>query len=66
MQEAGFISVRHQDILDILKRYDSVEAALLRANEFAVQAKSAIEGFPYSEYKRALVWVPEFVVEREK
>jgi octaprenyl-diphosphate synthase len=66
MREAGFISVRHQDILDILKRYDSVEAALLRANEFAVQAKSAIEDFPDSEYKRALLWVPEFVVERDK
>ena len=66
MRESGFISVSHHDILDILKRYDSVEAALLRANEFAVQAKSAIESFPDSEYKRALLWVPEFVVERDK
>ena len=66
MREAGFITVQHQDILAILQRYDSVESALLRANEFAVQAKSAIESFPDSEYKRALLWVPEFVVERDK
>jgi octaprenyl-diphosphate synthase len=66
MREAGFVSVRHEDILAILKKYDSVESALLRANEFAVQAKSAIEEFPDSEYKRALLWVPEFVVERDK
>lgn len=66
MREGGFVSVHHDDILEILRRYDSVEAALLKANEFAVQAKSAIESFPDSEYKRALLWIPEFVVEREK
>lgn len=66
MREGGFITVRHADVLAILKRYDAVEAALLRANAFAVQAKSAIESFPESEYKRALLWAPEFVVEREK
>ncbi|HEY3928071.1 MAG TPA: polyprenyl synthetase family protein [Candidatus Koribacter sp.] len=66
MRESGFVSVQYQHVLEILKRYDSVESALLRANEFAVQAKSAIEDFPDSEYKRALLWVPEFVVEREK
>lgn len=66
MREGGFVSVSHDDILDILRRHDSVEAALLKANEFAVQAKSAIESFPDSEYKRALLWIPEFVVEREK
>ncbi len=66
MREGGFVSVQYQQVLEILKRYDSIESALLRANEFAVQAKSAIEDFPDSEYKRALLWVPEFVVEREK
>ncbi len=66
MRESGFISVQHADILNILKRYDSVENALLRANQFAVRAKAAIEEFPDSEYKRALLWVPEFVVERDK
>ena len=66
MREAGFVSVSHRDVLEILKRYDSVETALLRANEFALQAKTAIESFPDSEYKRALQWVPEFVVERDK
>ena len=56
----------HGEILEILNRYGSVEAANARAMQYAGLARNAICGFPDSDVKRALLWAPEFVVAREK
>ena len=53
------------DIVAILQRHGSIDAAYARAVGFANQAREAICTFPDSEIKRVLLWVPEFVVERE-
>jgi octaprenyl-diphosphate synthase len=66
LQERNFDGVTHGDILEILGRYGSVEAATTRAMKYAELARNAICGFPDSEIKRALLWAPEFVVAREK
>jgi octaprenyl-diphosphate synthase len=66
LRERMFNGVTHADILAILNRYDAVEAANRRAAEYAESARKAICTFPDSEYKRALLWAPEFVVSREK
>jgi octaprenyl-diphosphate synthase len=66
MDERAFGSVSHGQILDILNRYGSLDAALARAAQFAEDARHAICNFPDSEIKRALLWVPDFVVAREK
>jgi octaprenyl-diphosphate synthase len=66
MDERAFGSVSHPQILDILNRYGSLDAALARAAQFAEDARRAICNFPDSEIKRALLWVPDFVVAREK
>ena len=66
MDERAFGSVSHSRILDILNRYGSLDAALARASQFAEDARRAICSFPDSEIKRALLWVPDFVVAREK
>jgi octaprenyl-diphosphate synthase len=66
LDEGAFHSVSHQQILDILNRYGSLDAALARASEFAQEGRTAICTFPDSEIKRALLWVPDFVVAREK
>jgi octaprenyl-diphosphate synthase len=66
LDERAFHSVTHQQILDILTRYGSLDAALARAAQFADDARKAICSFPDSEIKRALLWVPDFVVSREK
>ncbi len=66
MDERAFGSVSHPRILDILNRYGSLDAALTRASQFAEDARRAICNFPDSEIKRALLWVPDFVVAREK
>jgi octaprenyl-diphosphate synthase len=66
LRERTFDGVTHAEILAILEKYDSLEAASDRALRFAEMARNAICSFPDREIKRALLWVPEFVVAREK
>jgi octaprenyl-diphosphate synthase len=66
LQERAFDGVTHTEILEILEKYGSLEAANTRALQFAELARNAICSFPDSEIKRALLWAPEFVVAREK
>ena len=65
MRNGGFDGTRPADIVAILKRYGSIDAAYSRAAEFSNKAREAICTFPDSEIKRVLLWVAEFVVERE-
>ena len=66
LRERAFDGVTHAQILEILNRYGSLEAANARAMQFAELARNAICSFPDSETKRALLWAPEYVVAREK
>jgi octaprenyl-diphosphate synthase len=66
LRNGAFNGVSHADILEILHRYGSLDAASARAAEYAESAQQAICTFPDSEIKRALLWAPEFVVAREK
>ena len=66
LRERAFDGVTHAEILEVLNRYGSLEAANARAMQYAELARNAICSFPPSEIKRALLWAPEFVVAREK
>lgn len=66
LRERAFQSVSLSQVHEILARYHSIEAANAAALEFAQAAREAICAFPDSEIKRALLWAPDFVVEREK
>ena len=66
LHDRAFNGVTHPQILDILSRYGSLDAANARALEYAESARKAVCQFPDSEIKRALLWAPEFVVAREK
>jgi octaprenyl-diphosphate synthase len=66
LRERSFNGTTHTQILEILRRYESLEAALTRAAGYAESARNAICTFPDSEIKRALLWAPEFVIAREK
>ena len=61
----GFNGTTPADIVAILTRHGSIDAAYARAIEFSNAAREAICTFPDSEIKRVLLWVPEFVVERQ-
>jgi octaprenyl-diphosphate synthase len=66
LRQKAFNGVTHADILEILQRYGSLEAASSCAAQYAKSARESICSFPDSEIKRALLWAPEFVVAREK
>ena len=66
MRDRAFNGVTHADILAILNRYGSLEYATSEAARYAESARNAICIFPDSEFKRALLWAPEFVIAREK
>jgi octaprenyl-diphosphate synthase len=66
IRDRAFDGVTHTEILGILNRYGSLDAAHARARQYATLARNAICSFPDSEIKRALLWAPEFVVAREK
>src|SRR5881628_540076 len=65
VDQRAFNGVTHSDILGILERYGSLEAATSQATQFAALARNAICSFPDGEIKRALLWAPDFVVARE-
>jgi octaprenyl-diphosphate synthase len=64
LRERAFCSVTHPQVTEILKRYDAVSTAMSRAAQYASAATQAICTFPDSEIKRALLWMPEFVLAR--
>ncbi|HVI09848.1 MAG TPA: polyprenyl synthetase family protein [Candidatus Binatia bacterium] len=66
LADRAFNGVTHSQIMQVLQRYGSLDAASARAAEYAESAKRAICTFPDSEIKRALLWAPDFVVAREK
>jgi octaprenyl-diphosphate synthase len=66
LRERAFNGVTHAQILSILERYGSLDYAMAQAGEYAEAARKAICSFEDSEYKRALLWAPEFVIAREK
>ena len=66
LRDRAFNGVTHADILTILDKYDSLDIAHQEAARYAESARKAICIFPDSEFKRALLWAPEFVVVREK
>ena len=62
----GFTIQRYEAVLAALERNHSIDYAMQAAQRYAERARRSLEPIPDSEYKRALLWVPEFVVGREK
>ncbi len=66
VEERAVNGETHAEVLDILNRYGSLDAAHDCALRYAELARNAICNFPDGEIKRALLWAPEFVVARDK
>ena len=66
LTERNFEAVTHAEILGILNRNGSVDYAMNAAFQYAETARAALTGLADSEFKRALLWVPDFVVARDK
>jgi octaprenyl-diphosphate synthase len=66
LDDRSFENVSRQQIREILVRNGSVEYARTVADRYAEQSRQALAPLADSEFKRALLWVPDFVVAREK
>jgi geranylgeranyl diphosphate synthase, type II len=66
LDDRSFEHVRREQIQQILARNGSVVYAMAAADRYAEQGRQALAGLPDSDFKRALLWVPDFVVAREK
>jgi len=66
LDDRSFEHVSRERIQDILVRNGSVEYAMSAADRYAEQSRQALASLPDSEFKRALLWVPDFVVARDK
>jgi octaprenyl-diphosphate synthase len=66
LEQRAFNGVTHEDILAILNRYESISAANQEAAKYAKHAVTQLDDFPDNDFKRALLWLPQFVVAREK
>jgi octaprenyl-diphosphate synthase len=66
LDDLSFARTSQQRILEILQLRGSVEYALAAAYRYADMARAAIGGLPESDYKRALLWMTDFVVARDR
>jgi len=65
LADRSFARVPHQRIVDILQRHGSIDYAMGAAFAYAEAAKVSLENLPASSYRNALLWIPDFVVERK-
>ena len=65
LEEKGFRSVRPEQITALVRKSGALERTRRLAHEFAEKARDCVNGFANSEYRRALLAVPEFILERE-
>jgi octaprenyl-diphosphate synthase len=66
LDDRSFENVSRQQIQEILARHGSVEYAMGVAERYARQSAKALSPLPDSEFKRALLWLPDFVVARHR
>jgi octaprenyl-diphosphate synthase len=66
LTDQNFDRVTHAEILAVLARNHSVDYAMAAAFHHAERARAALSSLPDTDFKRALLWVPDFVVAREK
>jgi octaprenyl-diphosphate synthase len=65
LEERGFLSVRPEQITKLVHETGALERATKLAREYVCRAKACLAELPDSEYRRALLAVPDFILDRE-
>ena len=65
LEERDFQSVRPEEITKLVRETGALDRAAKLATEYVQRAKASLEVLPDSEYRRALLAVPDFILERE-
>jgi octaprenyl-diphosphate synthase len=65
LEERGFHSVRPEQITELVRETGALDRSRQLAREYARSAKASLRNLPDSEFRRALLVVPDFILERE-
>ena len=65
LEERGFLSVRPEQITRLVRETGALTRASNLAREYVSRAKACLEELPDTEYRRALLAVPDFILERQ-
>jgi octaprenyl-diphosphate synthase len=65
LEERDFQSVRAEQITRLVKETGALERSAKLAREYVSRAKASLSELPDTEYRRALLAVPDFILDRE-
>jgi octaprenyl-diphosphate synthase len=65
LEEKGFDSVRPEQITALVRESGALDRTRAAAHDFASRAKACLNGNAKSDYGRALLTVPDFILERD-
>jgi octaprenyl-diphosphate synthase len=65
LEEKGFHSVRAEQITALVHNSGAIDRARRMAHQYATKAKACVDGLNDSDYRRALLSVPDFILERK-
>lgn len=66
LRDGHYNTVDPQDLLDAISRTGALERARTKANEFAEDARSALDNLPESDYTDSLRALPTYILDRDR
>ena len=66
LREGEYNTVRQQDLLEAITRTGALDQARDKANEFAEDARSALDQLPDSDYSESLRALPTYILDRDR
>jgi geranylgeranyl pyrophosphate synthase len=66
LSEGTYSTVRQKDLLEAITRTGSLDRARARANEYAEDARSALDQLPDSDYTDSLRSLPTYILDRDR
>lgn len=66
IRDRGFDAVARSEILHLLDARGALDRARVEAKRYAEEAMLALDTFPQSQYRTALLSVPQFIVDRDR
>jgi octaprenyl-diphosphate synthase len=65
LEERGFLSVRPEQITKLVKDTGALARASNLARDYVSRAKASLDELPETEFRRALLAVPDFILDRK-
>src|SRR6202789_2602989 len=65
LEERDFVSVRPEQITRLVEETGALDRARSLAREYVSRAKASLRELPDNEYRRALLALPDFILERD-